>query len=151
MPGLHENVLRRTPEGRWGKPDDFRGIAVFLASAASDFITGTAIAVDGGVIRSRAERRRPESVTEWGAMTAPDSTPLTKYGLRIRTRSGTPVDNLTVQARDQAEAERKISQMYPSCEILECRQIQSAIGDDALNLDSIISLIAKQPDGKSED
>jgi len=45
---LHENVLKRTPEGRWGTPDDFRGIAVFLASAASDFLTGTAIAVDGG-------------------------------------------------------------------------------------------------------
>jgi len=46
--GLHENVLKRTPAARWGKPDDFRGIAVFLASAASDFISGTAIAVDGG-------------------------------------------------------------------------------------------------------
>jgi 2-dehydro-3-deoxy-D-gluconate 5-dehydrogenase len=46
--GLHENVLRRTPAARWGVPDDFRGIAVFLASAASDFVTGTAIPVDGG-------------------------------------------------------------------------------------------------------
>jgi len=46
--GLNENVLKRTPEGRWGKPDDFRGIAVFLASPASDFVTGTAIPVDGG-------------------------------------------------------------------------------------------------------
>jgi len=46
--GLHENVLKRTPAARWGVPDDFRGIAVFLASAASDFVTGTAIPVDGG-------------------------------------------------------------------------------------------------------
>jgi len=46
--GLHENVLKRTPAGRWGVPDDFRGITVFLASAASDFVTGTAIPVDGG-------------------------------------------------------------------------------------------------------
>jgi len=46
--GLHENVLRRTPAGRWGVPDDFRGIAVFLSSPASDFVTGTAIPVDGG-------------------------------------------------------------------------------------------------------
>ena len=35
-----------------------------------------------------------------------------KFGLKIRTRSGLPVDNLVVQARDQAEAERKITQMY---------------------------------------
>ena len=46
--GLHERVLARTPAGRWGEAHDFAGIAVFLASAASDFITGTAIPVDGG-------------------------------------------------------------------------------------------------------
>ena len=46
--GLHENVLRRTPAGRWGEPKDLSGIAVFLCAPASDFITGTAIPVDGG-------------------------------------------------------------------------------------------------------
>jgi 2-dehydro-3-deoxy-D-gluconate 5-dehydrogenase len=46
--GLHERVIARTPAGRWGEPEDFAGIAVFLASAASDFVTGTAIPVDGG-------------------------------------------------------------------------------------------------------
>jgi 2-deoxy-D-gluconate 3-dehydrogenase len=46
--GLHEKVLARTPAGRWGVPEDLAGIAVFLASPASDFITGTAIPVDGG-------------------------------------------------------------------------------------------------------
>jgi 2-dehydro-3-deoxy-D-gluconate 5-dehydrogenase len=46
--GLHERVLARTPARRWGEPEDFAGIAVFLAAAASDFITGAAIAVDGG-------------------------------------------------------------------------------------------------------
>lgn len=48
VPGLHERVIARTPDGRWGSGDDFTGIAVFLASPASDFITGTAIPVDGG-------------------------------------------------------------------------------------------------------
>lgn len=46
--GLHERVLARTPAGRWGVPSDLGGVAVFLASAASDFVTGTAIPVDGG-------------------------------------------------------------------------------------------------------
>ena len=46
--GLNERVLARTPAGRWGLPADLAGIAVFLASSASDFITGTAIPVDGG-------------------------------------------------------------------------------------------------------
>jgi 2-deoxy-D-gluconate 3-dehydrogenase len=46
--GLNERVVARTPAGRWGDPADFAGIAVFLASKASDFVTGTAIPVDGG-------------------------------------------------------------------------------------------------------
>lgn len=43
-----EEIIRRTPIGRWGKPEDLRGIAVFLASRESDFITGAVIPVDGG-------------------------------------------------------------------------------------------------------
>lgn len=46
--GLHDRIVARTPAGRWGDPADFGGIAVFLSSHASDFITGTAIPVDGG-------------------------------------------------------------------------------------------------------
>jgi 2-deoxy-D-gluconate 3-dehydrogenase len=46
--GLHDKVLVRTPAARWGAAEDFAGIAVFLASAASNFVTGTAIPVDGG-------------------------------------------------------------------------------------------------------
>jgi 2-dehydro-3-deoxy-D-gluconate 5-dehydrogenase len=46
--GLNERVLARTPAQRWGVPDDFAGIAVFLAAPASNFITGAAIPVDGG-------------------------------------------------------------------------------------------------------
>jgi len=46
--GLHDRVLARTPASRWGGIADFAGIAVFLSSAASDFVTGAAIPVDGG-------------------------------------------------------------------------------------------------------
>ena len=48
LPFLHDKVLGRTPVNRWGDLDDFQGVAVFLASPASDFVTGTAIPVDGG-------------------------------------------------------------------------------------------------------
>lgn len=46
--GLNEMILARTSAGRWGKPEDLAGIAVFLASRASDFVTGAAIPCDGG-------------------------------------------------------------------------------------------------------
>ncbi len=46
--GLEARVTARTPAGRWGVPADMAGVAVFLASAASDFVTGAAIPVDGG-------------------------------------------------------------------------------------------------------
>lgn len=48
IPTLHDKVVDRTPARRWGAPADFEGIAVFLCSGASDFVTGTAIPVDGG-------------------------------------------------------------------------------------------------------
>jgi 2-deoxy-D-gluconate 3-dehydrogenase len=47
-PDLHDKVIARTPAGRWGEPDDIAGAAVFLASAAADFVTGAALPVDGG-------------------------------------------------------------------------------------------------------
>ena len=48
VPELHERVLARTPAARWGDIDDFQGLAVFLASPASNFVTGAVITVDGG-------------------------------------------------------------------------------------------------------
>jgi len=47
-PELEARVVYRTPAGRWGRPDDLAGAAVFLAAPASDYVTGTAIPVDGG-------------------------------------------------------------------------------------------------------
>jgi 2-dehydro-3-deoxy-D-gluconate 5-dehydrogenase len=46
--GLKERVVQRTPAARWGQPDDLAGAAVFYSSRASDFVTGTALPVDGG-------------------------------------------------------------------------------------------------------
>lgn len=42
------SILERIPAGRWGNPDDFKGPVVFLASAASDYMHGTVMTVDGG-------------------------------------------------------------------------------------------------------
>ena len=43
-----DEIIMRTPAGRFGKPDDMAGAAVFLASHASDFVTGSILCVDGG-------------------------------------------------------------------------------------------------------
>ena len=43
-----ESILARIPAGRWGTPEDLRGIAVFLASPASDYMNGAIVPVDGG-------------------------------------------------------------------------------------------------------
>jgi len=48
VPGLNERVLDRTPAKRWGEPEDIKGAAIYLASQASDFVTGVALPVDGG-------------------------------------------------------------------------------------------------------
>ena len=48
--GYGASLLARIPAGRWGVPDDLKGIAVFLASAASDYVSGAIIPVDGGFL-----------------------------------------------------------------------------------------------------
>lgn len=47
---MNEFILSRTPAGKWGNPDDLQGAAVFLASKASDFVTGQILYVDGGIL-----------------------------------------------------------------------------------------------------
>lgn len=43
-----KSILERIPQGRWGRPEDFGGPAVFLASSASDYVNGEVLVVDGG-------------------------------------------------------------------------------------------------------
>ena len=45
---MNDEIIARTPAGRWGRPEEVAGTAVFLASKASDFVTGTTVRVDGG-------------------------------------------------------------------------------------------------------
>jgi hypothetical protein len=71
---------------------------------------------------------------------------LTKFGFRIKTRGGMIVENLTVAARDRTEAERKVTQIYHHCEILECQELQQSVKEDGFSLDSAITLIGKETD-----
>ena len=68
---------------------------------------------------------------------------MTKFGFKIRTRSGLTVDNLVIHGRDQADAERKLNQMYLHCEILERRVVQGK-EEAAVGFEDIVSLIANQ-------
>ena len=45
---LYDGIIHRTPAGRFGEPDELAGAGVFLASHASDFVTGIVLPVDGG-------------------------------------------------------------------------------------------------------
>ncbi len=47
-PARNKAILERIPAGRWGDPEDLQGMAVFLASAASDYVSGSVFTVDGG-------------------------------------------------------------------------------------------------------
>ena len=48
MKAMNDEIMLRTPAGRWGQPEEMAGPAIFLASQASDFVTGETIRVDGG-------------------------------------------------------------------------------------------------------
>ncbi|MCW5623869.1 MAG: hypothetical protein KIT73_04020 [Burkholderiales bacterium] len=71
---------------------------------------------------------------------------MTKYQFRIRTRNGLSVDNLNILGRDQPDAERKLFQMYPGAEIVECVEGLGSSREENLDLSGILALISKQPD-----
>jgi len=75
-----------------------------------------------------------------GFMHAPATT---KYGFRIRTRSGAVVDNLLIFGRDEPEAERKLRQMYLGCEILEKRSVAAgSTRTGPINYEDVVDLIS---------
>jgi len=47
---FNDFIIQRTPAGKWGEPDQLKGAAIFLASAASDFVNGHVLYVDGGIL-----------------------------------------------------------------------------------------------------
>ncbi len=66
-----------------------------------------------------------------------------KYGFRIKTRTGMVVDNLTIHGRDEADAERKLRQMYLHCHVLECRTVGAHPKSDAMSYEDVLSLVTK--------
>ena len=66
-----------------------------------------------------------------------------KYGFKIRTRGGMMVENLQVQARDRAEAERKISQIYRQCEIVECQEL-TPTAKAGMDFEDVVALINRE-------
>ena len=67
-----------------------------------------------------------------------------KFGFRIRTRSGSVVDNLAIAARDEPDAERKLRQIYVGCEILESRRLLvQAPRSGPLTFEDIVDLISE--------
>lgn len=67
-----------------------------------------------------------------------------KYVFRIRARSGMVVENLTVQARDRLEAEKKLEQIYRNCEFLDCREVAAPPLTEGVDFESVLSMINKQ-------
>jgi hypothetical protein len=67
-----------------------------------------------------------------------------KFGFKIKTRGGMVVDNLQIAARDRAEAECKVGQIYHRCEIIDCQEVRQPVKEEAFDLESAINLITKE-------
>lgn len=65
-----------------------------------------------------------------------------RYGFHIRTRSGQRVDNISIIAASQEDAERRLRQMYHHCEIIDCREQAVPRRIDSLDIEGVIGLIS---------
>jgi len=65
-----------------------------------------------------------------------------RYGFNIRTRHGQRVDNITIMAATQSDAERRLRQMYHQCVIVECQEQRVPRRLEPLDVDSVIGLIS---------
>ena len=70
---------------------------------------------------------------------------MARYGFFIRTRTGQRVDNISIMAASQADAERRLRQMYLQCEILDCREQAVARRADVPGLARVIRLVPRTP------
>lgn len=68
---------------------------------------------------------------------------LSKYGFRIRTRTGAIVDNLTIFGRDASDAERKLLQIYLGCEILASNCLPATPARSVASYEDVVDLIAR--------
>ena len=71
---------------------------------------------------------------------------MTRYGFNVRTRTGQRVDNIMIMAPTQADAERRLMQMYVQCEIIECRMqsVPRRVDTPSLDIEGVIGLIAAE-------
>lgn len=67
-----------------------------------------------------------------------------KFGFHIRTKTGHKVENIMIMARDQAEAARRLNQMYLNCEILEWQEHAAQTRCDSLDVEGLIDLISRE-------
>jgi len=66
-----------------------------------------------------------------------------KYRFRIRTRHGLVVENLFIHGRDEADAQRKLRQMYQHCEVTECMVIAAQQKSKSVSFEDVVSLLTK--------
>lgn len=71
------------------------------------------------------------------------SSSTTRYGFRIRTRHGLVVENLVIHGRDEADAERKLRQMYQHCQVLECIILASNRKAEQVSFEDVVTLLTK--------
>ena len=66
-----------------------------------------------------------------------------RFGFQIKTKSGQRVDNVSIVAATQADAERRLRQMYHHCEVVECREQAVPRHVDTLDVEGVIGLISR--------
>jgi len=76
---------------------------------------------------------------------------MTRYAFNLRTRSGQPVENIQIMALTQADALRRLRQMYHQCEVVECREVSAARAQPTLDVEGVIGMISTAARASSQE
>jgi hypothetical protein len=82
--------------------------------------------------------------TGWANAQDREGTVMTRFGFKIKTRSGQRVDNICIMAANRQDAERRLRQMYHHCEIVACNS-EAVRRSEPLDLEGVIGMISNDP------
>jgi hypothetical protein len=122
-----------------------KAISIVTGSAVDLLSAPLSPACDSGTVFALCDSPGACSRERNGAPRQGGEDAMIRYGFTIRTRTGQRIDNVSIIAGSEGDAQRRLRQMYVQCEILECRERSIPRRFEAANVANMVDLLAINP------